>query len=497
MKSHTPSAPAGHRFKFVGLHIDLRVQAMPFRALCRMAKQAAGFGINTLVVEWEAAFPFRKHRVISNAFAYTPEEIRRFIAFCGDLGLAVIPMQQCFGHVEYILRHECFAGLRENQKDIRQICPMRGDRALELFGDLFDEIAAAHPSPYLHIGGDETFLLGQCELCSPKAKESGKSRLYVDYFRQVAARIVKMGRQPLIWADMLWRYPEAAADMPKETIFIDWNYGWPVNEIGDPERLKKLNLRLWGAPAMRSSPDNHWLTCWHRHFTNLVDYLPWTKAMGFEGILLTSWSTSGGYGYEWDSETTIREMFPIRRVYPNAGFRILMAAFAEAVRRDTPLDAPAFVADYAVERFGLTKRNGAKLWEALVAGEAEAKGGDFTSAAKPARHALRIFESLEPQRNIREFDHLRLMADLREHHIRFRQLAARCETGNSRSCGTAAERLLVEAGQLHGRFLKLNAGELYPAEMAIEEEYRFGGIRKLLAKLQKSGRTAPVRSRAF
>ena len=81
MKSHTPSAPAGHRFKFVGLHIDLRVQAMPFRALCRMAKQAADFGINTLVVEWEAAFPFRKHRVISNAFAYTPEEIRRFIAF--------------------------------------------------------------------------------------------------------------------------------------------------------------------------------------------------------------------------------------------------------------------------------------------------------------------------------------------------------------------------------------------------------------------------------
>jgi hypothetical protein len=492
MKSHTPSAPAGHRFKFVGLHIDLRIQVMPFEALCHEVREAARMGFNTLLIEWEATFPFRKHAVISNAFAYTPEEIKKFIGLCSQLGIQVIPLQQCFGHVEYILRHSRYASLRESRRNLPQVCP-GNEAATEVFTEIFEEIAAAHPSPYMHIGGDETPFLGHCPKCEAKVREVGKSALYVGYLRRIAERVIAMGKTPLVWADMLLLYPEAAASMPKETIFIDWNYGRPVDKGGDPVRLKDLQFRMWGAPAMRSGPDNHWLACWHKHFMNLRDYVPYTKAMGFEGIILTSWSMLGVYGLEWDSWTTVREMFPIDRRYPHAGFRILQAAFIEAVSGDAPLDPEAFVTDYAQERFGLDANGGRRLWRALTLGEAEAVADNWPAARKPAAEARRILLALQPRRNIREFSHLRLMADLRDHHIRFRLAELACFSHPRPPSPRAVEKLLppllAEAGQLQRRFAALNKDAIYSGEMPLEEEYRFGGIRKLRARLGKTGRT--------
>ena len=87
-----------------GFHLDLRIQAMKMDALKTFAKKLSEQGINTLVMEWEATYPFEKHPLIPNKYAYTKEEIKSFIKYCDDIGIDVIPLQQSFGHVEYILR---------------------------------------------------------------------------------------------------------------------------------------------------------------------------------------------------------------------------------------------------------------------------------------------------------------------------------------------------------------------------------------------------------
>src|SRR4051812_3688901 len=113
-------------FAKVGLHLDLRVQVPPMPALRRIACEAVELGINTLILEWEASFPFDAHAVISSRYAYTPVEVAAFLRDCQGWGLDVIPLQQCFGHVEYILRHDRYAGLREDVSDLCQVCPCQG-----------------------------------------------------------------------------------------------------------------------------------------------------------------------------------------------------------------------------------------------------------------------------------------------------------------------------------------------------------------------------------
>ena len=101
-------------FAIKGFHLDLRIQVMKIDALKTFAKGLSESGINTLVMEWEATYPFEKHPLISNRYAYTKEEIKSFIQYCSSLGIDVIPLQQSFGHVEYILRHYRYKELRED-----------------------------------------------------------------------------------------------------------------------------------------------------------------------------------------------------------------------------------------------------------------------------------------------------------------------------------------------------------------------------------------------
>ncbi len=196
-------------FAIKGFHIDLRVQVMPMLALRKFVAELAEFGLNTLLVEWEATYPYDEHAIISNQYTYTREEVESFLVYCAQLGIDVIPLQQTFGHVEYILRHERYAHLRESEKDICQLCPLKKKEALAVFSELLTDICSMHPSPYVHIGGDETYLLGHCPDCQAKAKRDGKSKLYVDYVKKIAECVIALGKRPLLWADMLLKHPEA------------------------------------------------------------------------------------------------------------------------------------------------------------------------------------------------------------------------------------------------------------------------------------------------
>ncbi|EIP97731.1 N-acetyl-beta-hexosaminidase [Opitutaceae bacterium TAV1] len=487
-------------FARTGLHLDFRIQVMPMPALRALAREAASLGHNTLMIEWEGAYPFAKHVLISNRYAYTREELTGFIAECTRLGLDVIPLQQCFGHIEYILRHDRYAHLRESDSDICQLCPCRIDEALAIFTDIFRDIAATHPSPFIHIGGDETCLLGHCPACRAKAEKYGKSRLYVDYFKQVADLIVSLGKCPVLWADMLLKNSEAAADMPRGSVFVDWNYGWPVNHFGDLEKLRstagKAGFEFWGAPALRSSPDNHALTCWRTHFDNLRDFLPFARDAGYRGMILTSWSTSGIYGYQRDHAEFV-DILPVRRVYPLSGFDILKQAFRvalDATDASQPFVPEAFVINYARTRFGLGDHGGRALWRALNADMRPASPGiDLAMLHRSARAASHLLASLRPRRHATEFAHLRLMADLREFHLRFKIAELRFQS----AWFTAARRpaavrllagLLKESDALDRRFARLNRGFLYPEELAEETRYRSARLRHLHARLARTGR---------
>src|SRR5947199_7836742 len=84
-----PATAQEKDFVVKGFHLDLRIQVMKMDALKAFAKKLSEQGINTLVMEWEATYPFGKHPLIPNKYAYAKEEIKSFIKCCNDLGIDV------------------------------------------------------------------------------------------------------------------------------------------------------------------------------------------------------------------------------------------------------------------------------------------------------------------------------------------------------------------------------------------------------------------------
>ncbi|MBK1440889.1 family 20 glycosylhydrolase [Parapedobacter sp. ISTM3] len=483
-------------FEIKGFHLDLRIQVMTPQALKSFAKELADFGINTLVMEWEGTYPFKKHAIIANQYAYSREEVNDFIAYCDSLGISVIPLQQTLGHVEYILRHPRYSLLKEDRKDISQLCPMETDASKALFKELFADLADTHHSDYIHIGGDETYLLGHCEKCARKVAEAGKSKLFVDHMKMIAQLVVDLGKTPIMWADIILKYPEAVAELPDEVIFVDWNYGWKTNHFGDVAALQQQGFTFWGAPSIRCHPDNWYVTDWMTHFNNQRDFIPYSREAGYRGMVMTSWSTTGVYGFIWDVGYDVIDMIQVRNTYPLAGFRILIASYAQALASSEPLDAQAFVYTYGKDRFGLTATEADALWSFFAAPPVlitDGKPADGSTIEMLIQNYTKVQQGVNtcsPKRNQREFEHFKLMVDLRMHYLAYKAIeakynAADFDPAQTPELLTAIHAILADADVLNQRFEGLMSGFLYPAEIAEQNRWRVEQVHVLYHRLAK------------
>jgi len=491
--------PAEREFQVKGFHLDLRVQVMKLEALKEFANELASFGINTLIMEWEATFPFETHPLIPNRYAYTKAEIEDFVSHCRSLGIDVVPLQQCLGHLEYVLQHARYAEQREDQKDVSQICPLKTELNKQLFSDLFKEMADMHPSKYFHIGGDEAYLFGKCERCREAVARDGKSKLLADHLKMVCDLVVSLGKTPVLWADIAQKYPDELSQLPKETIFLVWNYGWALDRFGDPEKIVKKGFEVWGAPALRSAPDNFFLTRWDYHFNNIRDFIPMCRKSGYNGVIMTSWSTSGVYSTVIEDARTISELIPVRNVYPISGFRILLAAYAQALQQAEGLDVEQFVISYCNDRYGFSKEQALQFLKAIRGMPYEIVDGkvrkqkDLTVKIMlgSARQDQVVLNTLTPKRNLEEFEHFRLMKDIRENYLAFKDVetVVNSDGFENQMIPDVLNRLktiLKKDDAIKTRFAEMNSGLLHPAQIEEENSVRIKRVRLLYDRLSKT-----------
>jgi hexosaminidase len=485
-------------FAIRAFHLDLRIQVMKMPALKLFVQKIQRGGINTLIMEYEATFPFQKHPLIPNKYAYSKREISSFIAYCNKLGVDVIPLQQSFGHVEYILRNYRYATLREDEKDLSQVCPLQTFEDSVLFRDLYSELASVHTSKYIHIGADETHLLGHCPRCSAKAEKEGISKLYIDYVKMLCNIIISLGKRPVMWADIALKYPEALQSLPKETIFVDWNYGWDMNRFGEHQKLIESGFEIWGAPALRSHPDNYFLTQWSKHFNNIREFIPLARQMGYKGMVMTSWSTSGGYSYLYESDNALIDLFAIRHVYPITGFNILLAAYIQSLGEPVPLKIEDFIISYCIRQYGFSKGQAIRFSKALRTAPYEVNEGIVQSASPLSLEALtdsilwasKEFKALSPTKNKEEFEHYRLMADIRVQYLSFLNIEKQLNSSSFSKEETPVllrrlRRLLNNSSSLSQRFIDLNQASFYLSELKQENQLRNMKLQLLYDRLSK------------
>ncbi|RCN43936.1 hypothetical protein ANCCAN_10051 [Ancylostoma caninum] len=168
-------------------------------------------GADGVLIEWEDMFPYEGALgKIKNGNAYSLNEALEILQHAESLGLSVIPLVQTIGHLEWILKTKEFSNLRENSSYPMVAC-IGDPSALELILDSVNQVLTLHSKikvPYIHIGADELYQMGQCEADQkilPVKYGNNTKRLVFDFINNIASHINQHHPKTkvLMWFDEL------------------------------------------------------------------------------------------------------------------------------------------------------------------------------------------------------------------------------------------------------------------------------------------------------
>lgn len=280
-------------------HLDPKGGAPLVPFIEGMMSLAARAGATGVLLEWEDMFPFTSPLAELSAHnAYSLKDVARIMQAAKGAGLSVIHLVQSLGHMEYALKQQKWADLREGESP-GEACPTNPGTA-RLVLEAVEQIMTAAPSPFLHIGADEVFTLGQCQRC--RSKGVAPLQLYVDHVAQVARSAkARWDVKVLIWDDMLRHASSTLLHSLAGLVEpVVWAYGPDVTRMVPPYILRAYAAvfpRVWLAPAFKgaTSPRSVMPNI-ARHAANTLAWVQEGQRMRrhaglhVAGIIITGWS---------------------------------------------------------------------------------------------------------------------------------------------------------------------------------------------------------------
>lgn len=220
--------------------------------------------------------------------ALTPAEVAELVAFARPYHVTIIPEQEAFGHLHHVLKYDLYKDVAETPHG--QVLAPGQPGTLPLIHDWFAQIAAEFPSPFIHIGADETFDLGVGRT-RQQVQARGYGPVYVDFLKQIHDDLAPLHRRLLFWGDIGGADPAAVAGLPKDMIAVPWNY-WDFNGFDKMiEPFAKNGIETWVAPG-----DANWNQVYpvaKTAFGNIQGFIRDGQRLGSTGALTTVWNDDG------------------------------------------------------------------------------------------------------------------------------------------------------------------------------------------------------------
>lgn len=220
-------------------------------------------------------------------------DARELVAYAAKYHVMVVPDQEAFGHLRHMLVYEEYSPLAETPHGAVLAPAQPG--SLVVIKQMFTELAALYPSPFLHIGADETFDLGVGQT-KPAVDAQGLGPVYLNFMEQIDNTLRPLNRKLLFWGDIAERSPDLLKSMPEQfkqdTIAISWHYSpSPTGFSKWLNYFKSAGFETWVAPGI-----NNWSRIYPDYNAGLENIQEFTRdgqAMGATGQLNTNWYDDG------------------------------------------------------------------------------------------------------------------------------------------------------------------------------------------------------------
>lgn len=220
-------------------------------------------------------------------------DARELVAYARQYHVTVVPEQEAFGHLRHALIWEQYQPLAETPHGAVLAPGQPG--SLQVIQQEFTELANLYPSPFLHVGADETDDLGLGQT-KPAVDRDGLGKVYLDFMQQIDTTLRPLNRRLLFWGDIAQHNPDLLKAMPpqfkQDTIAIGWQYN-PLPQ-GFSKYLapyKSAGFETWVATGI-----NNWNRVYPNYNNGLQNIQQFTRdgqAAGSTGQLNTIWYDDG------------------------------------------------------------------------------------------------------------------------------------------------------------------------------------------------------------
>lgn len=228
--NNVPNAPLR------GVLLDLAREKDSLESVFEFFDFVSKYNYNTVFLYLEDRIKTKTYPYRSDAESYSPEEIKRIVAYADKCGLELIPALSNFAHTERFLEHkelkhlsECRDGVISEFYGVSHditACPLLPE-AQEFFDAYYKEVSDLFPSKYFFIGLDEDFDIGTCELCRKDVEEHGGiGHLLLNHIKRTNDLVNSFGKISMLHNDMFIYCPEILPLLPKNIVLNAWCYDY-------------------------------------------------------------------------------------------------------------------------------------------------------------------------------------------------------------------------------------------------------------------------------
>ena len=167
----------------------------------------------------EVSIEMKGYPLMNYHAQYSQQEIRRIVAYGKEKYIDVIPFVNLYGHLHELLRLQKYKSMGIGQYG-HDLDP-RNPEVQAMLKDWIKQYADMFPSPFIHIGFDETW---ETVRLSQRDATIHPEQWYIDHLTFVTKTVQQFGKTPMVWTDISKTYPGIIARFPKELIPVVWDY---------------------------------------------------------------------------------------------------------------------------------------------------------------------------------------------------------------------------------------------------------------------------------
>ena len=292
---HTATIRDWPAMKYRGLSDDLSRGPIPtFEFQKKQIRTLAAYKVNLYSPYFEHTMQYTSLPLMAPpGGTFTQAQARELVAYAAKFHITVIPEQEAFGHLHYLLNWEQYSPIAETPHG-HVFAPSQPE-AQKLTHTMFSELAAIYPGPFLHIGADETVDLGKGQT-KADVDAQGLGPVYLGYLQKIVADLKPLNRRLLFWGDIAMKDPDLVKQLPDDfkqaTIAVAWEYNpQPKGFAKFITPFTDAHMETWVAPGI-----NNWSRVypnWNNALANIQQFTLQGQQLGATGQLNTIWNDDG------------------------------------------------------------------------------------------------------------------------------------------------------------------------------------------------------------